>query len=417
MAAGVVTIERKKYAVGLFWQPLPSGQNSYDFAKQLSKQIPGSVKFYTEYRSMVCVGSRALGHRRGMKIAAVELLNSFSEYNSFLAEFFTPQGFWIVGVRNNIVIFDQLFTSEADAKREFIKLVALPDWDIIIASGSWNIPRAVEKPLREIVVGNSKEALQPIGGAAGNVFSLIVFALIAFGFWHFFHEPIITMFSPRPQQAKINPEVLAEYKRQLAEKDAQIKKQYDTQPVKIVMPYESLPDVSLRAGQCWKSIAYVMQPITGWTQQGAECYETGVRARLNRSYGTLSGLHDLVAKKIKNSIISENTDSDVTIDVKTESLNSIKNSEPSKLVPEIVFAVNTAFQSINEIANVRTSTESVGDGANTSVINIVMVSATSKLKPDEFIKIFDGLAPMSLVSVKWDARSRIWNYEVKIYAK
>ena len=90
MSAGVITIERKKYAVGLFWQPLPAGQNTRDFAKQLSKQLTGSVKFYAEFRSMIGVGTRALGHRRGMKIAAIEVINSFPEYNSFLVEFFYP---------------------------------------------------------------------------------------------------------------------------------------------------------------------------------------------------------------------------------------------------------------------------------------------------------------------------------------
>ncbi len=415
MSAGVITIERKKYAVGLFWQPLPAGQNTRDFARQLSKQITGSVKFYAEFRSMVGVGTRALGHRRGMKIAAIEIINAFAEYNSFLAEFFTPQGFWIIAVRNNIIIFDQLFGAEAEAKREFINLSALPDWGIIIAPGNWNVPRSVEKSLRDIISGNSKVALTPIGGTLGNIFSIAVFAAIASVFWYFFQDPIIKVFAPRAQQAQINPQVIEEYKRQLEIK--KIQQEDVIQPIRADMPYDNLPDALLYAEKCWRSIAYVMQPITGWVQQSAECIDNTASARFVRTYGTLAGLHESAYSLMGDVFIVENTDSDAVISVPFAPLPPAENNTPKNLTEDIVFSISSLFQTIGESANVRSGMETSGEGEAAVTSNVVIVSAASKLKPDEFIKIFDGISPLYLSSVKWDARSRTWNYEVKIYAK
>lgn len=417
MASGVITIERKKYAVGLFWQPLQAGQNTHNFAKKLSKQIPGSVKFYTEYGSMVGVGSLSLGHRRGMKIAAVEIINYFHEYNSFLAEFFTPQGFWIIGVRNNIVIFDQLISTESNAKKEFAKLAALPDWDVIVASGSWNIPRAVEKSLRDVIVGNSKPYLIPTSVAAGNVFSLIVFCMVTFGIWYVFNEPIMKMIAPRPQQVQINPEILKEYKKQLEAKKAEIK-QEPAQPIVVSHPYDNLPDPHLRAEQCWRSIAFVMQPISGWTQQNAVCEENSARVTLNRSYGTLEELYNSIDSLMgENVYVMENTDSNVVISVDLTPLPAFGKNEPKIEIEDVIFSVNNIFQKIGKFANIKPSAETSTQGDIIVTTNMVIIEVDSKLKPDEFIKMFDEVSPISLSSVKWDARSRKWNYEVKIYAK
>lgn len=417
MASGVITIERKKYAVGLFWQPLQAGQNTHNFAKKLSKQISGSVKFYTEYGSMVGIGSLSLGHRRGMKIAAVEIINYFHEYNSFLAEFFTPQGFWIIGVRNNIVIFDQLISTESNAKKEFAKLAALPDWDVIVASGSWNVPRAVEKSLRDVIVGNSKQYLIPTSVAAGNIFSLIVFCMVIFGIWYVFNEPIMKMIAPRPQQVQINPEILKEYKKQLEAKKAEIK-QEPAQPIVVSHPYDNLPDPHLRAEQCWRSIAFVMQPISGWTQQNAVCEENSARATLNRSYGTLEELYNSIDFLMgENVYVMENTDSNVVISVDLTPLPAFGENEPKIEIEDVIFSVNNIFQKIGKFANIKPSAETSTQGDITVTTHMVIIEADSKLKPDEFIKMFDEVSPISLSSVKWDSRSRKWNYEVKIYAK
>ena len=414
MPPQVITIERRKYAVGLFWQPVASGQKSRNFAASISKQIPGQIKYFAEYKSMVGIGSRALGHSSGMRIAAVEVINSFSEYNSFLAAFFVPQGFWVVAVRNNIIIFDSLFSDEVSAKREYLNLAGLPDWGALIAPGYWAVPRAVETPLRDVVVGNSKVVLKPIGGAFGNMLSVILIAILVLGLWYFLKEPIAQMFAPKPQQLQMDAKLVAEYQRQLAEKNKAL--YGEQQPVKIQMPFDDLPSPAERADQCWRAIAYVMQPISGWAQTTADCVGLNARTHLVRTFGTLEGLYNSVGALMLNSTISENSDSDVIVNVPLPKLDGVSKT-PTNSAVDIIFSVNTLFQTINSKVNIKQGTDTVRSGNDTAQFNFVSVSAASKLKPDEFMKIFDGFEPLDLTSVKWDAQQRIWNYEVIIYAK
>jgi hypothetical protein len=411
LAAQVITIERKKYAVGLFWQPLPLGQNPRDFAKVLSKQIPGNSKLYASFKSMVAVGGSSMGHRRRMEVAAAEVMNSFAEHSAFLAAFFVPQGFWIVAVRNNIIIFDQLFASEADAKREFITLSELPDWSIVIAPSYWNIPRAVEKPLRDIVSGASKITLSSIGGGIGNFFALLIGLGLLFGLWYLFQDSIMQMIAPRPQQAKINPEIVAAYQNQL---DAKSAPAVQTGAENVFAPYENLPDINLRAQQCWRGVAYVMQQIPGWVQVSAECDGMVARARLGRTYGTLAGLHESVGEIMEDVFIAEGRGSDAMIEVGLAPLPPADSNVLQNLKEDVIFSVNSLFQMIGVAVEVSALVETIGPNESVSV---VMVRCASKLKPDEFVKIFDGFEPLYLQSAKWDARSRVWNYEVKIYAR
>ncbi|MCL2737474.1 MAG: hypothetical protein FWE17_01250, partial [Alphaproteobacteria bacterium] len=120
MTSQVINIERRKYATGLFWQPVAGGQNARVLARNLSKFIPGHTgKYFMEYRSMVGVGGRAMGHRRRMPSAAAEVMEAFADYNSFLAAFAVRQGFYIVAARNGIIIQDRLIPDEASAKEVY----------------------------------------------------------------------------------------------------------------------------------------------------------------------------------------------------------------------------------------------------------------------------------------------------------
>jgi hypothetical protein len=119
----------------------------------------------------------------------------------------------------------------------------------------------------------------------------------------------------------------------------------------------------------------------------------------------------------ENVYVMENTESDVVISVDLTPLQSSGNNSPQADIEDIIFSVNNIFQKIGEFANIKPSIESNGQGTATVTTNTVIINTDSKLKPDEFIKMFNKISPIFLSSVKWDARSRTWNYEVKIYAK
>lgn len=74
----VITVDRKKYAAGLFWQPVASGFVARNYARSLARSIDKKLNLYVDYRAMVGLGGRRLGHRSGMHSAAAEIMDSMT---------------------------------------------------------------------------------------------------------------------------------------------------------------------------------------------------------------------------------------------------------------------------------------------------------------------------------------------------
>ena len=111
MASQIINISRKKYAVGLFWQPEKVGVSARVYAHSLASGTDKKANLYTEYRSMIGLGSTKLGHRVAMRVAAADVMVAFSEYTSFLAVFVVGKQFYLVAARNGIILEDKLFNS------------------------------------------------------------------------------------------------------------------------------------------------------------------------------------------------------------------------------------------------------------------------------------------------------------------
>ena len=100
MPSQVITVDRKKYAVGLFWQPTGAGYVARAYARLLARSVDKKLNLYTEYRAMVGLGAKKFGHRVGMDSAAAAVTDALGEYTSFLAVFSADANFYLVAVRN-----------------------------------------------------------------------------------------------------------------------------------------------------------------------------------------------------------------------------------------------------------------------------------------------------------------------------
>ncbi|MCL2017559.1 MAG: type 4b pilus protein PilO2 [Alphaproteobacteria bacterium] len=424
MSAQVITVERKKYAVGLFWQPVADGNNARVFAQKMARLVPGRVKYFAEYRSMIGVGSRASGHIPGMSAVAAEAMDAFSEYNSFLAAFAVRQGIWVVAARNHIIIHDRLYAGEAAAKAEFDTLSELPDWGILVAPGSWSAARAEEKLLDEIVSKDSKYPLQPIRSLKNGLVSIIVLAAIIGGAAYMFREDVAKVLVPKKPAAKFNPAAAEAYKRKLEAGDNFLvprpRGSAAADSVQLSMPYDELPNITQRAEQCWNAVSFLMQMIPGWTGVSAECDEEIASAHIHRAYGIITDVYDFVREKMPGVDIIENSDSDMVLTMPLDKLETSAQLEESG-GEAVQREVNSIFQLMGMSVDVRQSVETVygenGATGNVEGVNIVLVSAVSSLEPREFVKIFKDYDAVVLPKVRWSAAPRKWNYEVKIYVK
>ena len=415
-----ITVDRKKYAVGLFWQPLAVDATPRAYARNLARRVDRKLNLFAQYRAMVTLGARRTGLRAGMASAAAEVINAFTEFSSFLAVFAAGESYYLVAVRNGIILEDRLFDDAAAARGEYVRLAEIPDWGAFFAPDSWGMPRAVERRLDEIITGRARAVLHPISLMVRNLVSLGVLALFGIGLVYFFQAPIAQMLAPRPQIATINPELAAEYKRQIEEKNKELDEIFDTTPPPppepLRMPYDYLPDAAARADLCYRAIGFLMQPVPGWTATGAACDETHATATLRRGVGTLDGFY-LAAEGIMPGVfVTEKSESEIQLRAQLPALEtsaSLDERDPDTVQRDVI----SLFQSIDAPVDVDIVIDTITNGVDTVNLPVLEIAASSKLTPPQFMRIFDSFGGVYMARAAWNATTKTWNYEVIIYAK
>lgn len=420
MSGQFINIDRKKYAVGLFWQPTGAGYVARAYARALARSVDRKLNLYTEYRAMVGLGSKRFGHRIGMDSCAAAVTDALGEYSSFLAVFAVDKVFYLVAVRNGVILEDKLFEKEDDARSEYFKLSEIPDWGALFAPGAWGMPRAVERNLSDLVSHAPRATLRPISRVRAGIISCVIFIIFAAVMLWFFREPLHQMSMPQPEISQVSPEIAAEYARQIdvvnKELDAEFEIERAPQPEPIVLPYEYLPDPTRRAQVCFQAIAFLMQPITGWNQVSAECGETHASVIFNRSFGTLDGFYSIATNLMPGSFVQQESDNSLYVRATLPDV-PVQASLDERDVETLARAVLTAFQDANMSVDVQMVTDTLTNGVDTINLDIVEVGAQSKLAPEQFMKIFDDFGGVYMTRCAWDASTRNWNYEVIIYAK
>ena len=420
MPGQVITVDRKKYAVGLFWQPTGAGYVARTYARALARSVDKKLNLYTEYRAMVGLGSRKLGHRSGMDSAAASVTDALGEYTSFLAVFAVDKQFYLVAVRNGVILEDKLFDREEEARAEYFKLSEIPDWGALFAPGAWGMPRAVERNLSDLIMRGPRSVLHPISRIGAGVISIVLLAIFVVGVSWFFREPLEQMLNPQPKLSQVSPEIAAEYEKQVEEKNKELDEEFQieraSQPEPIVLPYDYLPDPEKRAQVCFQAIAFLMQPITGWEQISAECGETHASAVFKRNFGTLDDFYMIATQIMPGSFVQQESDSSLYVRATLPTVPT-KASLDERDVETVARAALTAFQSAGMSAEVQMVVDTLTNGVETVNLDIVEIAAQSKLGPVQFMKIFEDFGGVYMTRCAWDASTRIWNYEVIIYAK
>ncbi len=420
LAGQVISVNRKKYAVGLFWQPIGAGVTARNYARTLARGVDKKLNLYTEYRAMVGLGARKNGQRAGMFSAAAEVMESFSEYTSFLAVFQVDKKFYLVAARNGVILQDELFDSEDDARQKYVELSKIPDWGAFFAPGAWGMPRAAERHLPDLLHGRSHAVLHLISHVSGAMLSAMLIGLFVFGLVLIFSDSVKQAISPRPQVQQLNPELVAEYKRQIEEKNKELDAQFEIEkvapPEPIVMPYENLPNVGARAYQCYQAIGFLMQPVPGWNQVFVTCGETYAIAELRRGFGTLGDFYNLAGNLMPGVGVEEVSEDVIRIQAELPALETFA-SQDERDAETIVRDITTLFQGMDMNVDMQVVVDTLTNGVDVATANVVEVGAESKLVPMQFMEIFDDFDGVYLMQASWDVASRSWNYEVIIYAK
>ena len=259
MIKQLITVNRKKFATGLFWQPLGVGNTAQNYAKELAKTSDKKYTLYIGYKSMVGLTNVGEGALPGMLSAAVQIADSLSDLVSFLGVFQVEDGYYLIAVRNGIIIRDILLPDAESARKLFIQLAEIPDWSALFAPASWGIPKSQEKNLSDLMGSGSNSKLHWIPTKQSfmpSVFMLLLF--VVFGYFVVKNSVL----NQSLNKTGITSEKIAEYKKQIEAKTQKIAdKILPANPVvakPVDYPYNHLPNVMERAELCYKAIAFVM---------------------------------------------------------------------------------------------------------------------------------------------------------------
>ena len=416
MIKQIITVHHKKYATGLFWQPLGVGNTPHSWAKQLARNANKKYNLYTDYKSMVGVTNSHDGAHIGMPSAAVEVINSLSDIISFLGVFQAGNYFYLVAVRNGIIIRDILIETESEARKTFTELAKLPDWGALFAPSVWGIPKSQEKNISDLIRYGAISRLHPISVAKSVIPSLLFAILfVLFGIYVLNH-PVSGDGAKKPN---LNTELAAEYRRQIELKKQEIiekKLEQEIEVQKFEYPYDNLPNVQERADLCYKAIAFVMQPIPGWNQTYAKCDTEYVSANFTRDFGTLNDFYVYGAELMPGAVVQQVSENEMIVRVKLPVLKTYSSLDEHDQM-SAVRDITTRFQQVNIKADIQPLTDTVRNGNKTEEIHVIEIGASSKLIPSEFVQVFNDIQGVYMTSVSWRANTRTWNYETIIYTK
>lgn len=419
MIKQTINVHHKKFAAGLFWQPVGIGNTPYNYARQLAKIGNKRYTLYTDYKSMIGLTNGREGARFGMPSAAVEIMESLTEFSSFLGVFKTNDNrFYLLAVRNGIIIRDIIIDQEANARKLYAELSGIPDWGALFAPASWGMPKSQEKFLSDLIVPNNTARLRNISFVKSVLPSLFFVLLFVFAVVYILRSPIGETIIPK-KQVRLDPEIAEEYQRQIDLKNQELDKQFDIVKKEIEplhRPYEDLPDMMERARLCYKGIAFVMQPITGWNQTYAKCDDKYVSATFKRDFGTLNDFYGIGSSLMPGAIVQQMNENEIIVRVMLpvlETKSSLEERDQNTTMRDIT----TNFQKINTNVNISGKKENITNGEETEDIYSIELSAVSKLKPTEFMQVFRDFEGVYMNSVNWNANTRTWNYEVTVYTK
>ena len=190
MASGVVKVGRRIYAVGLLWQPSPSGRIA-QAAREAAAQPGQQSDFYCVRAASKSaaipqygLGQSAQGHKAGMATLAASLANA--QPGSWAGAFRLREGTWIIVVRDDLVApdGDVLFDNDEAARDRLLQEVSLGGVQRVYAPDGWAVPGSDPTPLPLLLQDRSECRLQPVrvpmrliiyGAAAAAVVLLLVF--------------------------------------------------------------------------------------------------------------------------------------------------------------------------------------------------------------------------------------------------
>ncbi len=287
MTAGVVTIGRKQYVCGLYWENSPSRSVS-QVAKEAAKQ-PGNPADYYAVRAGNKQGrvpqfglvAAALGVRSGLPSLAGCLANQ--QPGSWIGAFKFREGVAVVTIRDDLIVpdGDRFFMDEAEARDHLYQEMGIGGFQKIYAPESWGIPGGDTMPVTLLLnertdvrihaVALSKKAKTAMAIGFG-----LLATMLAVG-WY------IQMKQAEEEMLRAQQLAAVERMRIEAERIAGISKKVEYPPPERIWEKRPKPLDIVKA--CVKALEKVDATVAGWDITGYSCSGSSLQVRWARRGG------------------------------------------------------------------------------------------------------------------------------------
>ena len=194
MGAGVATVGRRVYAVGLYWENSPAGR-VVQAAKEAARQPGQQVDFYALRAGtkdgrvpQFGLAQKIAGHKPNMPVFAACLSNQ--QPGSWAGAFRVREGTVVTVVRDDLILpdGDQIYLNETEARERLLQEISFGGLQRIYAPEAWSIAGADSMPIslllddRHDITLRTIEIPKQVFIVGGGVAALLLIA-VGIGFY------------------------------------------------------------------------------------------------------------------------------------------------------------------------------------------------------------------------------------------
>jgi len=290
MTAGVVTIGRRQYASGLYWENSPSGRIT-QAAKEAARQPGVQARFFA-----VRAGNKAgrvpqfglsqaqAEHKAGLPSLAACLANQ--QPGSWAGAFRLREGTAIVVIRDDLIVpdGDQFFLDETEARDRLLQEMALGGLQRVYAPETWGVSGADTMPVGLLLNERTDVRLRQVALPRSTVITLtagfiILLTLLGVG-WYIQQE-----------EARRRAEELArlsELERQRQEAAQKLLSGLQQGPPPYPEPerkWENQPNPLEVIEACRAGLSQLQMVVAGWRMESVRCDGSTISQKWSRTGG------------------------------------------------------------------------------------------------------------------------------------
>jgi len=267
-AVGNLLVGRRRYAVGLEWEPVRADETikaqadriqRSGYRRNLHARLGGQAGFASSDRQ----------HRRG-SVALVTAARSELLGPRWVGAFRVNEAdrfWWVAAIRDGEVYEDAILSDEASARSLLMEALDAPDWTRIIAPSDWQVTGSVEARIDQVFSLKGGVALRPVDGRRDMVQRVVILGMIGvtcagmYLFW-------------------------ADMQRKEAEREEELRRMRDS-VVRVdprSYPWADAVPITDFVDGCLREIERSLFVVTGWTNEPVVCAATGPKGQVSAGW-------------------------------------------------------------------------------------------------------------------------------------